>query len=566
MGTEASYRYVRQGTDLWDDLHAGRLTTGCLTGALGFQEAGVNKALGMNARHGSHGPLMGAYYRLLQAPFHPRHELGPEQEEEANQSAVAAYNAMLDALKARMDDGQSDDGEERPAVTDSKDEADEEKAKGKAKKEKGKKKKKKKGGRTGGRLSSGDVGMVVDHSTPWSARRDMHSRMAAKRGEQGVRMAWGSAQEAGTIATLMLHYPDSIAEEVGLCMVDRASLPQEWNIGALPPIGASPDGILLLPKSFEPRFESDGKGRRRGASSFSESSAVEEATSDGEEGDKEKGKMHEESIVLNSYFIFVGGVPHFVDEGELRNTFSEWGEVKTCRLVRPRPWRGKSESKPTKKSNHLGYGFVRFASIETAAHLRALGNLTTANGLNLDIRPVKGKNDDAGDKVKVKDRDDGSEEQFDRFIVEVKNSSPFRAGGPMGKPGRFVVSDRDPYDSPPAYHMPQLQMEMLAAGTQAGLLAMQSATRGVRVFRIERDDDYIRAMLSILSEFYTRYVLEGIEPPERMFAHRKDHQELIAATIRIARSAVIWDHIPKHLMLPGEEYDLRPFVTAQASK
>ena len=114
--------------------------------------------------------------------------------------------------------------------------------------------------------------------------------------------------------------------------------------------------------------------------------------------------------------------------------------------------------------------------------------------------------------------------------------------------------------------MPQLQMEMLAAGTQAGLLAMQSATRGVRVFRIERDDDYIRAMLSILSEFYTRYVLEGIEPPERMFAHRKDHQELIAATIRIARSAVIWDHIPKHLMLPGEEYDLRPFVTAQASK
>ena len=65
-----------------------------------------------------------------------------------------------------------------------------------------------------------------------------------------------------------------------------------------------------------------------------------------------------------------------------------------------------------------------------------------------------------------------------RYVAEVKNSSPFRSS--MNRQGRFVVSDQDPYEHPPAYHMPQLQMEMLAAGTQAGLLAMQSATRGVR--------------------------------------------------------------------------------------
>ena len=47
VGHPSSYRYVRQHTELWDDMHAGRITTGCLTAALGFQEDGVCKALGM---------------------------------------------------------------------------------------------------------------------------------------------------------------------------------------------------------------------------------------------------------------------------------------------------------------------------------------------------------------------------------------------------------------------------------------------------------------------------------------------------------------------------------------
>jgi hypothetical protein len=58
LGSEASYKFVRQGTSLWDDLHAGRLTTGCLNGALGFQEEGVHRALGMTARGGTHRPLL----------------------------------------------------------------------------------------------------------------------------------------------------------------------------------------------------------------------------------------------------------------------------------------------------------------------------------------------------------------------------------------------------------------------------------------------------------------------------------------------------------------------------
>jgi len=221
------------------------------------------------------------------------------------------------------------------------------------------------------------------------------------------------------MATLLLAHPDWIAEEVGLCMVDTSKLPDEWGLGKLPPIGASPDGIVRVPR-------------------------------------------HDVDVDY--------GCDH-VDEG----------------------------------------------------------------------------NDDA---------------RWERLVVEVKNSSPFRRA--PNRPGRYVVFDRDPFDSPPAYHMPQLQMEMLAAGAHAGLLAMQSATRGVRVFRVERDDAYLRAMLSMLSAFHEEYVLRGIEPPERMFASRAEHRALVTATIRMAREASVWEHIPTHLKLPGETYDMRPFVNGSS--
>jgi len=268
------------------------------------------------------------------------------------------------------------------------------------------------------------------------------------------------------MATLMLHHPESIAEEVGLCMVDQAALPPDWNIGALPPIGASPDGIIFFPRS-----KSGGKSGSVGKS----------------------------------------GV----------------------RDVSDRP-------------------------VESGG-----ANTTTGDGASPSTSIQTGKGSEGGDvEEDVNDALDNlwdGGKEWERLVVEVKNSSPFRRA--PDRPGRFVVFDRDPYDTPPAYHMPQLQMEMLAAGTQAGLLAMQSATRGVRVFRIERDDKYIRAMLALVSEFYVTYVLGGEEPPERMFAHRQDHREFVSATVRLARTAVIWEQIPTHHKLPGEVYDLRPFIS-----
>ena len=66
-------------------------------------------------------------------------------------------------------------------------------------------------------------------------------------GEGGIRMAWGSAQEASALFSLMHLYPSSQLQEVGLCWVDpRHQIPASWGIPVndLPPLGASPDGLI----------------------------------------------------------------------------------------------------------------------------------------------------------------------------------------------------------------------------------------------------------------------------------------------------------------------------------
>ena len=68
-------------------------------------------------------------------------------------------------------------------------------------------------------------------------------------------MAWGTAQEAATLFGLMRAIPDrSQLAEAGLFQVSHSSLPAEWGFlpGDLPPLGASPDGLLLHPREGEP--------------------------------------------------------------------------------------------------------------------------------------------------------------------------------------------------------------------------------------------------------------------------------------------------------------------------
>ena len=335
IGGERTYRFVRQGTELWDALHDGRLTTALLKAALGFCEEGTCAAVGMNARNASHGPAVGAYHRLRTERVEFPSSAPPETETAVNEEVVRAYNEEVAAAgpAAPLEDETSTDDASASGGGGGR-------GRGRGKRKGGRGGKPRNGGSGGGR----DAGGARAAATPWSLQRAARSRRAATRGEGGVRMAWGSAQEAGTVASLMLHFPSAVAEEVGLCVVDRSDVPSAWNVGPLPPMGASPDWMLTLP----------------------------------------------------------------------------------------------------------------------------IGNDAIGNDASGDV-------------------------PTERLVLEVKNSSPFARH--RTRPGKYVVIYREPYDAPPAYHVPQLLLEMLATGATAGLLAMQSATRGVRVFRVERDDEYLAAML-----------------------------------------------------------------------
>lgn len=71
-------------------------------------------------------------------------------------------------------------------------------------------------------------------------------------GAQSVRMSWGSAQEAATLYGLMHALPKSKLLEAGLFRLNEASLPKSWCFkkGELPPLGASPDGMLFHPEGI----------------------------------------------------------------------------------------------------------------------------------------------------------------------------------------------------------------------------------------------------------------------------------------------------------------------------
>ena len=73
---------------------------------------------------------------------------------------------------------------------------------------------------------------------------DEHYRNAS-----AVAQAWGGVQESIALLALMNELPDAIVEEAGLFMLEACAggIPEEWDvdIGDLPLLGASPDGILV---------------------------------------------------------------------------------------------------------------------------------------------------------------------------------------------------------------------------------------------------------------------------------------------------------------------------------
>eukprot|EP00887_Chlorella_sp_A99_P000528 scaffold17.g528.t1 len=126
-------------------------------------------------------------------------------------------------------------------------------------------------------------------------------------------------------------------------------------------------------------------------------------------------------------------------------------------------------------------------------------------------------------------------------VVEVKNSCPFgfqmerRARGPRGL--RYCLHDRGPRPAVAPEWVPQLQLHMLCAGTRSGLLVSRSATKGIRVFRMPRDDAYVRLMLAVLARLWRDHVLPQRPPPAEAWASWAEHHRLLSATAALAAGA-----------------------------
>lgn len=133
--------------------------------------------------------------------------------------------------------------------------------------------------------------------------------------------------------------------------------------------------------------------------------------------------------------------------------------------------------------------------------------------------------------------------------IEVKNHAPFREGGATKKSrhrSKFYLHDPGPWSTVAPWHIIQIQLEILCLGPQcrAANFMSCSATRGINVLRVARDDDYIRRMLSLVDVFHRKYVQTATPPPPNFAAEFPDYMQFLEETKRVAKSAKMVAHIP----------------------
>ena len=84
--------------------------------------------------------------------------------------------------------------------------------------------------------------------------------------------------------------------------------------------------------------------------------------------------------------------------------------------------------------------------------------------------------------------------------------------------------------------------------------------QGINIFRMARDDLYLHQMLTVLSRFYTTFVLPGKQPPADIFADLPEHQSFLASSLRVARSTAVMSHVSSEMLQTPPGADHRPFL------
>ncbi|WIA21502.1 hypothetical protein OEZ85_000706 [Tetradesmus obliquus] len=209
-----SYRYVRQESQLWRELHDGMLTTGRLKQALGMHEPKAAQLVGIHpgSRGSSH--LLSAYFHLLTT---------------ASSSSSGSKDDWADAAATATSSSSSSSSSGRDASNEAARRLFNERlaSEGAA------------AGRPAGSPASG----------PMSADLAAACHRVGMAGDIPVKLAWGKAQEAAALHCLLQLFPEAAVEEVGLFVVNLNDLPASWGIDlsaeSLPRCGASPDGLIV---------------------------------------------------------------------------------------------------------------------------------------------------------------------------------------------------------------------------------------------------------------------------------------------------------------------------------
>lgn len=130
---------------------------------------------------------------------------------------------------------------------------------------------------------------------------------------------------------------------------------------------------------------------------------------------------------------------------------------------------------------------------------------------------------------------------------------PLGCGRPL-----YSLSDWGPQTAVPPYHMPQLQLEALCLGPHCeGVNYVSvSATKGVRIWWVPRDDGYIGEMLRLTSDICRRYAGASakrskagqVKVPDNFSWGLDGLRELIARSIDLASRAQVRAFVPHDLV------------------
>ncbi|GIL82547.1 hypothetical protein Vretifemale_11369 [Volvox reticuliferus] len=595
LGSEATYCYVRQDTALWSALHAGRLTTSRLKDALGLRDRTAARIVG-----GPQYPELGvlkAYTHLLQPPYTPSppppptplqlrpptapsakpcDEAGGAQRSETeflelNESARLQFNAELQ-IGAISAPGEPDFGVQVRPQTNRKASGDME-------------------GDVLTQIREGSTKASADEQDDWSTddRRRISELAALAVGAAGaVRMnlLWGNLQEAAAVATLAVLFPTSRLEEVGLLCL-RDSSPWSIELNDLPPIGASPDALIthyvpithgdiqVARSSLTAVLRGHGSGDchfknavpsaardavRQVARSVLRSALVRHTQcprAAATERDAAEGGPY--AATLPSPNCTSRGLP-----------ISSWGPslpLHSYGWEEALDWLSAAILCPSEKASGIGSASSTEPTPPKFPSSPSIISIGTHQAAQQEQPPPQQQQRQASRDQhafagygKSGDHDDDVVAVIPlREVVEVKNHCPFvykgqRKARKRGLVIDYVVRDRGPIKSVWPLWVPQLQAHMACSGAESALLLSRSASKGIRLFRMFRDDSYIEAAFDILRELQYSQVARKQPPGSDPWVGRAGYEDFVQHTVEVACGAetvVVTSVTPQ---LPGTDH------------